>query len=70
MVLDKKFMCNHRNVDKFKKEVIHPFFPNADFASTFMVSSPEELATSFEGKLSQINLFKNKYFYGITNKIR
>ena len=59
MVLDKNSMYNHRNVDKFKKEVIHPFFPNADFASTFMVSSPEELATSFEGKLSQINLFKN-----------
>lgn len=59
MAIDENSMNNHKNVDKFRKEVIHPFFPNADFKSTFMVSSPEEPATSFEGKLSPINLFKD-----------
>lgn len=59
MAIDENSLNNHKNVDKFRKKVIHPFFPNADFKSTFMVSSPDEPATSFEGKLSPINLFKD-----------
>jgi len=59
MTGDEKTFKDFENVDKFRKEVINPIFPKADFASCFMVSSPEELATDFNGKLSPINLFKD-----------
>ena len=55
-------MINFENVDKFRKEVINPIFPNAHFASSFMVSSPDKPATSFNGKLSPINLFKDTVY--------
>lgn len=59
MAIGENSINNHRNVDKFIKEVINPMFPNARFASSFMHSGYEEPATSFEGKLSPINLFKD-----------
>ena len=59
MTGNEKTFKDFENVDKFKKEVINPIFPQAVFASSFMVSSPDELATDFNGKLSPINLFKD-----------
>jgi hypothetical protein len=59
MTGDEKTFKDFENVDKFGKEVINPIFPHANFASSFMVSSPDELATDFNGKLSPINLFKD-----------
>lgn len=52
-------------VNKFETEVIKPVFPNARFASSFMVGSPEQAPNSFEPKLSSGELLKNTdYEYG------
>ena len=58
MSFNEKTLYDFENVTKFRKEVINPIFPNADFKSSFMVSSPDEPATSFKGELSTNNLFK------------
>jgi hypothetical protein len=51
-------------IEKFKNEVIKPIFPNVKFESSMMVTALGEPATSFKGKLSSINLFKDtKYEY-------
>lgn len=59
MIGNEKTFKNFENVDKFRKEVINPIFPNASFARSLMVSSPDEPATSFNGQLSPIDLFKD-----------
>lgn len=59
MALNEKTLNDFKNVEKFREEVINPIFPNARFASNFMVSSPDEPAKSFNGKLSPVNLFKD-----------
>ena len=46
-------------IEKFKNEVIKPIFPNVQFESSMMLTASGEPATSFKGKLSPIELFKN-----------
>ena len=58
MKANEKTIKDFANVDKFVNEVIKPIFPNAKLSNSMMVSSPDELATSFEGKLLSKDLFK------------
>jgi hypothetical protein len=62
MEVDKITEQNFKNVDKFLGEVIKPIFPKARFMSSFMCSSPDELATSFQGQLSPMDLFKDSVY--------
>jgi hypothetical protein len=62
MGFNKKTINDFKNVEKFRKEVINLIFPNASFASNLMISSPDKPATSFRGKLSSINLFKDSNY--------
>ena len=57
--INESWAVAHEKVEKFKREVINPIFPNARFESSFMVGSPEQAPNSFEPKLSSGELLKN-----------
>lgn len=49
----------HELIDAYKKEVLHKFFPSAEFSSTFTISKFDSLARTFDAVISNIGLFEN-----------
>ena len=55
---------NFDNVNEFVNDVLIPIFPNLKLSNSFMVSSPDENATSFNGQLIPYKTFeKTDYEY-------
>lgn len=55
-------------IDAYKKEVLHKFFPSAEFSSTFTISKPDDFARTFDAVISNKGLFENtKYNFNPDN---
>jgi hypothetical protein len=59
---DKIMFQDFANVNEFVNDVLKPVFPNIKLANSFMSSSPEVSAASFEGKLLSSKIFENTVY--------